>query len=74
MENKSIVREKSLTATFILICVVAVIFVFAYLRISSLTEKRCIARMEEGANTVITEIQQKVMRDSRLLNSIATIL
>lgn len=74
MENKSIVREKSLTATFILICVVAVIFVAAYLRISSLTEKRCIARMEEGANTVITEIQQKVMRDSRLLNSIATIL
>ena len=74
MENKSIVREKSLTATFILICVVAVIFVIAYLRISSLTEKRCIARMEEGANTVITEIQQKVMRDSRLLNSIATIL
>ena len=74
MENKSIVREKSLTATVILIFVVSVIFVAAYSRISTLTEQRCIARMEEGANTVITQIQQKVTRDSRLLNSIAAIL
>ena len=74
MENKSFIREKSLTATFILICFVAVIFVAAYLRISSLVERRCIARMEEGANTVISEIQQKVTRDSRLLNSIAAVL
>ena len=73
-ENKTIIREKSLTATFILICVVAVIFIAAYLRISSLIERRCIARMEEGANTVISEIQKKVTRDSRLLNSIGNIL
>ena len=73
-EKKSIIREKSLTATFILICSMAVIFVIAYLKISSLIEQRCIARMEEGANTVITEIQKKVTRDSRLLNSIADIL
>ena len=74
MENKSLPREKSLTATFILILLTAVIFVAAYFRISTLIEKRCINRMEEGANTVITEIQQKVIRDSRLLNSLANIL
>ena len=74
MENKSIVREKSLTATFMLILVVAIIFVAAYFRISTLIERRCVARMEEGANTVITQIQQKVTRDSRLLNSIAAVL
>ena len=74
MENKSIVREKSLTATVMLIFVVSVIFVMAYFRISTLIEQRCIARMQEGTNTVITEIQQKVTRDSRLLNSIADIL
>ena len=74
MENKTIIREKSLTATFILILVVGAIFIGAYVRISSLIEQRCIARMEEGANTVIAEIQRKVMRDSRLLNSIAVIL
>lgn len=73
-EKKSIIREKSLTATFILICSMAVIFVIAYFKISSLIEQRCIARMEEGVNTVITEIQQKIMRDSRLLNSIAAVL
>ena len=74
MEDKSIIREKSLTATVMLIFVVSVIFLIAYFRISTLIEKRCIARMDEGANTVITEIQKKVTRDSRLLNSIAEIL
>ena len=74
MEDKSITREKSLTATVLLIFVVSVIFLIAYFRISTLIEKRCISRMEEGANTVITEIQKKVTRDSRLLNSIAAIL
>ena len=73
-KDKGIMREKSLTATVILILVVAVIFVAAYFKISSNIERRCVARMEEGANTVIAEIQQKVTRDSRLLNSMATIL
>ena len=73
-EKKSVIREKSLTATFILICSMAVIFVLAYFKISSLIEQRCLARMEEGVNTVITEIQQKIMRDSHLLNSIAAVL
>ena len=74
MEKQSVVREKSLTATVLLIFVMSVIFLTAYFRISTLIEQRCIARMEEGTNTVIAEIQQKVTRDSRLLNSIADIL
>ena len=74
MENQSPNREKSITATAILIFFMAVIFIASYFRISMLIEQRCIARMEEGANTVIAEIQKKVQRDSRLLNSTADIL
>ena len=72
--DKTLFQEGNLIATVALICVIVIVFVFAYFRISTLTEQRCLNRMEEGANTVITEIQQKVIRDSRLLNSIAAIL
>ena len=72
--DKSKSREENLTATAILICAIAAIFVAAYFRISDITEQRCLDRMNEGANTIITEIQQKIIGDSELLNSIAAIL
>ena len=74
MKNKALKREKNLTATVIMILVFAVLFLAAYLWISSLIEKRSFLRMEEGVKTVTDEITQKVTRDSRILNATANIL
>ena len=74
MKNKSLLREKNLTATSIMILILTILFVTAYLWISQLIEERSFLRMEEGVNTVIDEITQKMTRDSRILNATANIL
>ena len=74
MKNKTLLREKNLTATFIMILVMVVLFVSAYLWNSHLIEERSFLRMEEGVDTVIDEITQKMTRDSRILNTTANIL
>ncbi len=74
MKKHSKTRERSLTATVIMIAVVLLLFVAAYLRISDLTEDRCLRRMEEGINTAVDEITDKLMRDSLMLNAAADLL
>ena len=74
MKKNPVSREKSLTATILLIIIIAVLFFTAYIRIDHIITKRCIERMEEGVNTVTTEISNKFLRDSRILNAAADIL
>ena len=74
MKNKKRLREKNLTATAVMILIIAILFVSAYLWISELIEERSFLRMEEGVETVIEEISQKMNRDSRILNTTANIL
>ena len=74
MKGKIRVKEKSLTATIIMIVVLTVLFVTAYFQISSIIRQRSLSRMEEGVNTVIEEITGKLSRDSKILNSAANIL
>ena len=73
-KNKPFLREKNITATLIMILIIAILFVSAYLMISRLIEKRCLDRMQEGVNTVIDEITQKLRRDSQILHITADIL
>ena len=74
MKNTKMIKEKSLTATFIMIVLIAVIFGVAYYRIDTLIERRCLQRMEEGVATVTEEITNKLVRDSKILNAAADIL
>lgn len=74
MKSKEILRDKSLTATIIMIAALTTFFLLAYYHIGELIERRCLLRMEEGVNTVIEEITGKLNRDSRNLNAAADIL
>ena len=74
MNNQNILREKSLTATVLMILTLSVILITAYFRINAIIEDRCLSRMEESVNTVIEEVRSKLMRDSQILNATADIL
>ena len=74
MKNKTLMREKNLTATGILILFMVILFTSEYFWISHLIEERSFLRMQEGVETVIEEISQKMNRDSRILNATANIL
>ena len=74
MKKKTILREKSLSASVVMMVIIVVLFLIASFRISALIEARCLSRMEEGVNTVITEITDKVIRDSSMLNATADVL
>ena len=73
-KNKPFLREKNITATLIMILVIATLFVLAYLLISRLMETRSLRRMEEGVDTVVDEVTQKLIRDSQILHITADIL
>ena len=63
--------DKSLTATGIVIAVIAALLILAYFRITASLTDRSIRRMEEGVNTVIEEVTSKLRRDSLMLNATA---
>ncbi len=63
-----------MAATVILIAVMVVLLATSYFFISSTIKERSLGRLEEGVNTVITEIRAKLARDSRILNATAGIL
>ena len=63
-----------MAATVILIAVMVVLLAISYFFISSTIKERSLGRLEEGVNTVITEIRAKLARDSRILNATADIL
>ena len=73
-KKKSILKDKSLTATIIMILFISVLFVIAYFKIASLMKDRCLERMEEGVNTATVDIAAKLSRDSQLLNATVDII
>ncbi len=73
-EHKRKMRDKSLTATGLVLVVLVLLLIFTYLQIYSVLKKRAVERLEEGANTVIEEITAKLERDSSILNATARII
>ena len=67
-------KDRSLTATGIVIAIIVVLLIAAYFRINAVLEQRSLSRLEEGVNTVIEEVTSKLERDSRILNATAKIL
>ena len=74
MKNKALMRDQNLTITFFMVVICITLFLTAYFWISSLIEDRSFRRMEEGVDTVTSEIAQKLTRDSQMLNTTANIL
>ncbi len=71
---KPALKDKSLTATGIVIAIIMVLLLLAYYQINSHLRQRSLSRLEEGANTAIEEITSKLERDSRILNATASII
>ncbi len=67
-------KDRSLTATGIMIFVIIVLLVLSYYKINQVLRDRSLRRMEEGVNTVTEEITSKFERDSRILNATADII
>lgn len=74
IKEKSKLREKNITAAVIVMLLTTVIMVFSYIRISKMTEQRCLDRAQEIVSTVTSEISDQLMRDSQLLYAVAQIL
>ena len=72
-ERKLLFREKSITATVLLITVTAIIFVAAYIKIDHIIQERCLQRMDEGVHTVIDAITNRLNRDARIMNAAASL-
>ena len=73
MKKKAMVNGR-LTASVVLIAVIAFLFVLTYFRIYDNVKERSQGRLEEGAKTVIEEVTAKFTRDSRLLNATAKVI
>ncbi len=74
MKRKFISKEKSLIATFFMIVAIICLFFFSYYQVNKLTQKQCLSRMSEDIDSIITEISNKINRDSSSLNSFADFL
>ncbi len=74
IQKKQHQKDRSLTATGIVIAVIAVLLLSAYYQLNAVLRDRSLSRLEEGVNTVITEVTSKLARDSRILNAAASII
>lgn len=74
MKKTRIKQEKSITATVVVVFVMAAVLTVAYFRMYDVLKQRSIRRMEEGTNTVIEEVSSKLNRDSKILNAAAKII
>ncbi len=72
--DKPAQKDKSLTATGIVIAIVFILLISAYFRINSVLRQRSLSRLEEAANTAIEEITSKLERDSHILNATVNII
>ena len=72
--EKGKVLNKSLFPTGLIIVVIIVSLLVAYFMIVDVLRERSIGRMEEGVNTVISEVTAKFKRDSEMLNATADML
>ncbi len=73
-QKKSARKDKSLTATGIVIAIIVILMLSGYFKINAVLRERSLSRLEEGANTAIEEITSKIERDSRILNATANII
>ncbi len=73
-EEKSIYKDRSLTATGLVILIIIALLITAYYQINSVLRERSFRRLEEGVDTVIQEVTSKLERDSRILNAAAAII
>ena len=73
-QNNYAKKDRSLTATGIVIAVIVILLVSAFFSINSVLRQRSLSRVEEGADTVIEEVTSKLARDSRILNAAAEII
>ena len=67
-------KDKSLTATGIVIATIVVLLLAAYYQLNTVLRDRSMSRLEEGVNTAITEVTSNLERDSRILNAAAGII
>ena len=74
MQRNKGLRDRSLTATVIISVVIVGLMMLAYVMINQIITDRCQRRLEEGVNTVISEVTDKLTRESRLLTATADII
>ena len=67
-------KDMNMSATIVMIAVVAVLCIMVYIHISRLIENRCLQRLDEGVSTAVAEINQKLNRDSQILNATASLI
>ncbi len=72
--GKAVIKERSVTATVVLIAIVAALFGLLYMRIDAIITRRSLERMEEGVETVMEEVRGKLERDSSILNATADVI
>lgn len=72
--KKDIKKDKSITATGILIIIIVALLVSAYIGIDIILRRRALSRMEEGVKTITKEVEIKVKRDTQILNATAGML
>ena len=73
-KKKTVKKDKSLTATGIVIATIIVLLLSAYFKITSVLRDRSLSRLEEGVKTVTEEVTSKLERDSHILNATASII
>ncbi len=73
-QKEPVRKDKSLTATGIVIAIIVILLISSYFSIYTVLRQRSLSRLEEGANTAIEEITSKLERDSRILNATADII
>ncbi len=66
--------EKNILVTLLVIVCTGIAMIIAYLQIDTYMESKCVERMQEAADTVMTDISNKLSRDSQVLNAMAEII
>ncbi len=74
MSKKPKLKGTSMTATVVVIIVITLLCVGTYVQMSRVMKSRSIQRMEEGVNTAVTEINQKLSRDKLILEATADLI
>ena len=74
MARKPKQKGTSMTATIVVIIVIALLCAGTYVQMSRVMKSRSIQRMEEGVNTAVTEINQKLSRDKMILEATADLI
>ena len=67
-------KEKSIIITILFLFIITLCTVGAYMIITNITEQQCIERMEEAAKIVADDVENKLLRDSTILRSMAEII